>query len=99
MEGTYIVLAHYSERRRGSFVLGHFQTYEEALQCEKEMRDYKNVLGKSVISGGAVYFVPEKPYSKDDFKFAGVGAEAMRKHFKLPQTNISQENQRGDKRR
>ena len=84
MEGTYIVLAHYSERRRGSLVLGHFQTYEEALQCEKEMRDYRNVLGKSVLSGGSVYFVPDKPYSKDDFKFAGVGTEAQRKYYNLP---------------
>ena len=83
MNGTYIVLAHYSEKRRGSFVLGHFQTYEEALQCEKEMRDYRNVLGKSVISGGAVYFVPEKPYTKEQFNFAGVGAEVQRKYFEI----------------
>ena len=72
MEGTYIVLAHYSERRRGSLVLGHFQTYEESLKCLDELHEYKNALGNYVFSGGSVYTVPEKPYSKDHFLLTGV---------------------------
>ena len=73
MSDTYIVLAHYDGKRRGSLVLGHFQTYEEALKCLGELQDYRNVLGKCVFSGGTVYSVPEKPHGKDDFKYRGLG--------------------------
>lgn len=72
MEGTYIVLAHYDEKGRGSVILGHFQTYEESLKCLDELHEYKNVLGMYVFSGGSVYTVPEKPYPKDHFLLAGI---------------------------
>ena len=72
MSDTYIVLAHYSEKDRGDIVLGHFQTYEESLKCLSELRDYRNVLGYGVFSGGSVYTVPEKPYPKDHFLFVGI---------------------------
>ena len=72
MSDTYIVLAHYDEKRRGDVVLGHFQTYEESLKCLDELQNYKNVLGRYVFSGAVVYTVPEKPYPKDHFLLAGI---------------------------
>ena len=74
MSDTYIVLAHYDEKRRGDVVLGHFQTYEESLKCLGDLQEYKNALGECVFSGGSVYTVPEKPYPKDYFLLAGVSA-------------------------
>ena len=73
MSDTYIVMAHYNEKRSGSVVLGHFQTYEEALECLEELQEYRNIFGKSVFSGGSAYSVPEKPRNKDDFKYRGLG--------------------------
>ena len=72
MSETYIVLAHYDGKRRGSLVLGHFQTYEEALKCLGELQDYRNVLGKCVFSGGTVYSVPEEQRPKEDFRLKGL---------------------------
>ena len=81
MSDSYIVLAHYYEKRRGDVVLGHgdvvlghFQTYEESLKCLGDLQEYKNALGECVFSGGSVYTVPEKPYPKDYFLLAGVSA-------------------------
>ena len=34
MSEAYIVLAHYREKNRGSLVLGYFQSYKEALECD-----------------------------------------------------------------
>ena len=68
----YIVLAHYQEKKRGSLVLGYFQSYKEALECEKEIPEYKNILGISVFSGGSIYLIPDKPCSKLDFKYVSL---------------------------
>lgn len=73
MRSTYIVLAHYSGKNGGSMVLGHFKTYKKALKSITDMQDCKNILGESVFSGGAVYSVPKKPHTKEDFKYTWVG--------------------------
>ena len=41
--------------------------------CLEELQEYRNIFGKSVFSGGSAYSVPEKPHSKDDFKYRGLG--------------------------
>ena len=75
MSEAYIVLAHYREKNRGSLVLGYFQSYKEALECGREIPEYKNILGISVFSGGSVYLIREKPYSKLDFKYVSLNFE------------------------
>jgi len=69
MSDTYIVLAHYANKHRGSVVLGHFQIYEEAIEYMKGIEDYTNIQGVNIFTGGAVYSVPEQPVPKDKFQY------------------------------
>jgi len=69
MTDTFMVLAHYANTHRGSIVLGHFQTYEEALECLNSIEDYMNVQVFNIFTGGAIYVVPKHPIPKERFQY------------------------------